>query len=197
MSGHFTATDSGGLVGRPRVVSCLPRRPYGTRVVQRALNDLSQGGPQQVVVLGSGVGGRWNTAAQRFLRDLLRVRAQRSSSALRVVARAGWTRRWSIATLAQSSRQAQTLRFSWAPLRSLVVPRFRPLSSPLAAIAPRKCPVLPRAECIQTPLGRDSSAPLLALCVSATCLGIVWRAEHPLAAPAARTHRLPPGRPRG
>ena len=68
------------------------------RVAERrkhsAYPELSQGGPQQLVVLGSEVGGRWNTEAQRFLRDLLRVRAQRAPPALRPAARAGWTRRW-------------------------------------------------------------------------------------------------------
>ena len=56
--------------------------------------EFSQGGPQQLVALGSEVEGRWNTEAQRFLRDLLRVRAQRAPPALRPAARAGWTHRW-------------------------------------------------------------------------------------------------------
>ena len=62
-----------------------------TRLTQ---NSARAGRMQQLVVLGSEVGGRWNTEAQRFLRDLLRVRAQRAPPALRPAARAGWTRRW-------------------------------------------------------------------------------------------------------
>ena len=49
---------------------------------QSAYPELSQGGPQQLVVLGSEVGGRWNTEAQRFLRDLLRVRGATSPAGL-------------------------------------------------------------------------------------------------------------------
>ena len=49
--------------------------------------ELSAGGPQRLVVLGAEVGGRWNDGAQRLLRDLVRLRAQRATSA--------WARRWS------------------------------------------------------------------------------------------------------
>ena len=68
------------------------------RVAERrklaAYPELGRGGPQRLVVLGSEVGGRWNGDAQRFVRDLLRVRAQCAPPALRTAASAGWSRRW-------------------------------------------------------------------------------------------------------
>ena len=47
-----------------------------------AYPELSAGGPQRLLVLGSEVGGRWNEAAQGLVRDLARVRAQRPRSYL-------------------------------------------------------------------------------------------------------------------
>ena len=77
------------------------------RVAERrkraAYPELRSGGPQQLLVLGSQIGGRWNEAAQR--RDLVRVRAQRAQPALRAAAPSAWTRRWR-ATLAVAVRQA-------------------------------------------------------------------------------------------
>ena len=40
--------------------------------------ELCSGGPQELVVLGSEVGGRWNGEAGRFVQHLLRVRSQRA-----------------------------------------------------------------------------------------------------------------------
>ena len=54
------------------------------RVAERRKHpELSAGGPQRLVVLGAEVGGRWNDGAQRLLRDLVRLRAQRAPPALR------------------------------------------------------------------------------------------------------------------
>ena len=67
--------------------------------------ELSAGGPQRLVVLGAEVGGRWNDGAQRLLRDLVRLRAQRAPPALRRAATSAWARRWS-GTLAMAVQQA-------------------------------------------------------------------------------------------
>ena len=53
--------------------------------------ELCSGEPQELVVLGSEVGGRWSGEAGRFVQHLLRVRAP---PALRRAAAAGWSRRW-------------------------------------------------------------------------------------------------------
>ncbi|CAE7472175.1 CPY1, partial [Symbiodinium sp. KB8] len=45
--------------------------------------ELARGGPQKLLVLGSEIGGRWNTAAQGFVRDLVRLRALRAPPAVR------------------------------------------------------------------------------------------------------------------
>ena len=50
-------------------------------------------------------GGRWNEAAQQLVRDLVRVRAQRSPPALRAAATSAWTKQW-WATLAVAVQQA-------------------------------------------------------------------------------------------
>ena len=51
------------------------------RVAERrkraAYPELSSGGPQRLLVLGSEIGGRWNETAQQLVSDLARVRAQR------------------------------------------------------------------------------------------------------------------------
>ena len=47
-----------------------------------AYPELSKGGPQKLVVLGSEVGGRWSQAALHLVRDLVRIRAQRAPPAL-------------------------------------------------------------------------------------------------------------------
>ena len=80
------------------------------RVAERrkraAYPELSSGGPQRLLVLGSEIGGRWrNETAQHLVRDLARVRAQRASPALRAAATSAWTRRW-WATLAVAVQQA-------------------------------------------------------------------------------------------
>ena len=51
--------------------------------------ELARGGPQKLLVLGSEIGGRWNTAAQGFLRDLVRLRALRAPPAVRAAASSG------------------------------------------------------------------------------------------------------------
>ena len=51
-------------------------------------------GPQRLLVLGSEIGGRWNEGSQRFVRDLVRLRALRAPPAVRSAAAAGWARRW-------------------------------------------------------------------------------------------------------
>ena len=56
--------------------------------------ELRSEGPQRLVVLGSEVGGRFNSDAHGLLRDLVRVRACRAPPALRAAAASGWTRRW-------------------------------------------------------------------------------------------------------
>ena len=44
-----------------------------------AYPELSRGGPQKLLVLGCEVGGRWSAGAQRFVRDLVRLRRCRAS----------------------------------------------------------------------------------------------------------------------
>ena len=56
--------------------------------------ELQGAGPQKLVVLGSEVGGRFNSDAHRFVRDLVRLRSYRAPPALRAAAASGWTRRW-------------------------------------------------------------------------------------------------------
>ena len=64
------------------------------RVAERrkhaAYPELARAGPQKLVVLGSEVGGRWNEGARSFVRQLVRVRAQRAPPAIRAAAAAGW-----------------------------------------------------------------------------------------------------------
>eukprot|EP00439_Symbiodinium_sp_Y106_P043359 s3366_g5.t1 len=74
---------------------------------KRAAYPELNGGPQQLVVLGSEVGGRWNAGAHQLLRDLVRVRAQRVPPAVRSAASSEWARRW-WAMLAVSVQQAVT-----------------------------------------------------------------------------------------
>ena len=81
------------------------------RVAERrkraAYLELLAGGPQQLVVLGTEVGGRWNAGARQLLRDLVRVRAQRAPPAVRTAASSAWARRW-WASLSVSVQQAVT-----------------------------------------------------------------------------------------
>ena len=80
-----------------------------------AYPELSMGGAQRLVVLGTEVGGRWNEGALRLVRDLVRVRAQRAPPALRTVARAAWSRRWwsQLAVSVQQAVAATTLGNTW------------------------------------------------------------------------------------
>ena len=61
---------------------------------QAAYPELTRGGPQTLLVLGSEIGGRWSTGARRFVRDLVRLRAQRAPPAVRGAAASAWARRW-------------------------------------------------------------------------------------------------------
>ena len=61
---------------------------------QAAYPELTGGGPQRLVVLGSEVGGRWNGGALRFMRDMVRIRACRAPPTVRRAAASGWARRW-------------------------------------------------------------------------------------------------------
>ena len=78
------------------VYGATPRqgRAVLRRDPRRTYPELCSGGPQEPVVLGSQVGGRWNGEAGRFVQHLLRVRSQRAQPALRHPAAAGWSRRW-------------------------------------------------------------------------------------------------------
>ena len=60
---------------------------------QAAYPELTGGGPQRLVVLGSEVGGRWNGGALRFMRDMVRIRACREPPTGRRAAASGWARR--------------------------------------------------------------------------------------------------------
>ncbi|OLP90322.1 hypothetical protein AK812_SmicGene28125 [Symbiodinium microadriaticum] len=51
-------------------------------------------GRQRLLVLGSEIGGRWNEGSQRFVRDLVRLRALRAPPAVTSAAAAGWATRW-------------------------------------------------------------------------------------------------------
>ena len=48
----------------------------------------------EVALFGCEVGGRWSAGAQRFVRDLMRLRALRAYPAMRAAASTGWSRRW-------------------------------------------------------------------------------------------------------
>ena len=78
----------------------------GCRLPRRGA-QMSPRGPQRLLVLGSEIGGRWNETAQRLVRDLVRIRAQRAPPALRAAATSAWTRRW-WAALAVAVQQAVT-----------------------------------------------------------------------------------------
>ena len=94
------------------------------RVAERrkraAYPELSSG-PQQLVVLGSEVGGRWNAGAHQLVRDLVRVRAQRAPPAVRSAASSAWARRWRtmLAVSVQHAVTSTALGSAWpAPLHA-------------------------------------------------------------------------------
>ena len=94
------------------------------RVAERrkraAYPELSSG-PQQLVVLGSEVGGRWNAGAHQLVRDLVRVRAQRAPPAVRRAASSAWARRWwtMLAVSVQHAVTSTALGSAWpAPLHA-------------------------------------------------------------------------------
>ena len=82
--------------------------------------ELARGGPQKLLVLGSEIGGRWNTAAQGFVRDLVRLRALRAPPAVRAAAFSGWARRWwgALSVAVQLAVASTALGCAWpaAPL---------------------------------------------------------------------------------
>ena len=61
---------------------------------QQRYPEFARPGPQRLVVLAAGVGGRWGQEAHDLVRCLARQRSLRAPWALRVAARAGWARRW-------------------------------------------------------------------------------------------------------
>ena len=81
--------------------------------------ELARGGPQKLLVLGSEIGGRWNTAAQGFVRDLVPLRALRAPPAVRAAASSGWARRWwgALSVAVQLAVASTALGCAWpAPL---------------------------------------------------------------------------------
>ena len=61
---------------------------------RHAYPELLRGGAQQLLVLASEVGGRWNADALTLVQQLVRLRAQRAPPAVRASASAAWSRRW-------------------------------------------------------------------------------------------------------
>ena len=80
------------------------------------------GGAQRLVVLGTGR-GLWNEEA----RDLVRVRAQRAPPALRMAARAAWSRRWwsQLAVSVPQAVAATALGCPLAPAKSMAPSSYR------------------------------------------------------------------------
>ena len=107
-----------------------------------AYPELSSGGPQRLLVLGSEIGGCWNEAAQQLVRDLarVRVRAQRAPPAPRAAATSAWTKRW-WATLAVTVQQAVSSTVLGSPWP--VPPHAGQLPGP----APDRVLDLGRADC--------------------------------------------------
>ena len=77
----YGATRSSGAlsVATPRSLRVTERRKLTT------YSELSRGGPQQLVVLGSEAGGRWNESARTLAGDLVRLKAHRAPPAVHVV----------------------------------------------------------------------------------------------------------------
>ena len=80
-----------------------------------AYPELSAGGPQQLLVLGSKVGGRWNEAAQGLVRDLARLRAQQARRRYGELRPHPWTRRWwaALAVVVQQAMTSTALGSPW------------------------------------------------------------------------------------
>ena len=89
------------------------------RVAERrkhaAYPELTRGGPQTLVVLGSEVGGRWNAQARGFVRDLVRLKAYRAPLPVRAAATAAWARRWwsMLAVAVQQAVASTALGGAW------------------------------------------------------------------------------------
>ena len=81
------------------------RRKHGT------YPELARGGPQKLLVLAP------RSAAQGFVRDLVRLRALRAPPAVRAAASSGWARRWwgALSVAVSSPLRARP----WAVLRYL------------------------------------------------------------------------------
>ena len=101
---------------------------------RRAYPELARGGQQKLVVLGSEIGGRWSTAAQHFVRDLVQLRALRAACRARCgVLRLGKTLAGSPFRCGPARRGEHSLGPSvagcataWAERRPCTGPRARP-----------------------------------------------------------------------
>ncbi|OLP85315.1 hypothetical protein AK812_SmicGene33703 [Symbiodinium microadriaticum] len=82
--------------------------------------ELARGRPQKLLVLGSEIGGHWSTAAQGFVRDLVRLRALPPPPAVRGTVSSGWASRWwgalSVAVQLAVARTALGRAWPAAPL---------------------------------------------------------------------------------
>ena len=87
------------------------------RVAERrkhaAYPELTRGGPQTLVVLGSEVGGRWNAQARGFVRDLVRLKAYRAPLPVRAAATAAWARRSMLSVAVQQAVASTALGGAW------------------------------------------------------------------------------------
>ena len=97
-----------------------------------------------LVVLGSEVGGRWNEQARTFVRDLVRLKANRAPPALRAAAFAAWARRWwGMLSVAVQQAVASTALGGWVQplsLKPVTARRWTPCSTtshPPAKVASR------------------------------------------------------------
>ena len=120
---------------------CVAADPNAERRNRAAYPELSSGGPQRLLVLGSEIRGRWNEAAQQLVRDLAHARAQRAPPALRAAATSAWTRRW-WATLAVAVQQAVSSTALGSPWPA--PPHFRARSSTVCSTSPKQ---RGRADC--------------------------------------------------
>ena len=86
---------------------CLRR---ARRRKRRAYPELLRPGPHRLVVLACEVGGRWDSAALGFVRDLVSVRTRRAPRLLRASAAQAWDRRWwSLLSVASQDALAASL----------------------------------------------------------------------------------------
>ena len=82
------------LDGQPRTVEV---EGAALQVAERrkltAYPELACRGPQRLLVPGTETGGRWSTAAQNLVKDLVRLRAHRAPLAVRAAASSSWAHR--------------------------------------------------------------------------------------------------------